>query len=349
MNKAIEVKIDRELEVGLATEVARILRDIPEFEVTEPARLGHLADLIVLYGNQYTPMAVEVKGRVNSATARQVAEKQVHHNYPVLLVAAETTAQARHFLGEQDINFVDGLGNAQLNLPGLVVRLSGNKQKRPKSIKTRLSGKADRIVVELLENPKHAWGITDLAEATGVSGGFVHRIVSRLVEEKILTTHGSGPSRTRSLANPGALLDLWAEEHHYHPFRTLGFRLAQNSGQLAQDLAFLLDRAGIPFALTGSAAAAVVAPFVSTFATVDLWVDPVADPNVLAKETRVEIVREGYNVVFLQGRDRNPLVHRERVDDLWVVNRFQLYLDLRNDPKRGAEQAEHVRREVIGF
>jgi hypothetical protein len=32
-----------------------------------------------------------------------------------------------------------------------------------------------------------------------------------------------------------------------------------------------------------------------------------------------------------------------------VVNRFRLYVDLLDDPRRGREQADNLRREVIGF
>jgi hypothetical protein len=34
---------------------------------------------------------------------------------------------------------------------------------------------------------------------------------------------------------------------------------------------------------------------------------------------------------------------------VWLANRFRVYVDLRSDPQRGAEQADHLRREAIGF
>jgi hypothetical protein len=60
-------------------------------------------------------------------------------------------------------------------------------------------------------------------------------------------------------------------------------------------------------------------------------------------------VSEGQNVVFLQAKDDAPLAFCELADDLWVVNRVRLYADLLRDPRRGREQADHLRREVIGF
>ena len=53
--------------------------------------------------------------------------------------------------------------------------------------------------------------------------------------------------------------------------------------------------------------------------------------------------------MFLQAKDDAPLAFREPVDGLWLANCFRLYADLRRDPRRGREQAEHLRREVIGI
>jgi hypothetical protein len=44
-----------------------------------------------------------------------------------------------------------------------------------------------------------------------------------------------------------------------------------------------------------------------------------------------------------------PLAFRTKVDDIWTANPFRLYHDLRQDPQRGREQADRLRKEVIGF
>jgi len=63
----------------------------------------------------------------------------------------------------------------------------------------------------------------------------------------------------------------------------------------------------------------------------------------------MERVTEGQNVLFLQAKDDGPLAFREEPNGVWLVNRFRLYADLRRDPRRGREQADHLRQEVIGF
>lgn len=60
-------------------------------------------------------------------------------------------------------------------------------------------------------------------------------------------------------------------------------------------------------------------------------------------------VAEGHNIIFLQERDNAPLAFRTHIDGIWVINLFRLYHDLRQDPRRGATQADHLREQVIGF
>lgn len=69
----------------------------------------------------------------------------------------------------------------------------------------------------------------------------------------------------------------------------------------------------------------------------------------LYEAAQADPVNDGQNVVFLQGKDDTPLAFRGKAKALWVANRFRLYADLRRDPRRGREQADNLRREVIGF
>jgi len=110
-----------------------------------------------------------------------------------------------------------------------------------------------------------------------------------------------------------------------------------------------LGRAGIDHALTGPAAASLVAPFITAVPVAEVWVTATAAPEELYDGAQADPVTDGQNVVFLQAKDDTPLAFREKKKGLWLANRFRLYADLRRDPRRGREQAEDLRREVIGF
>ena len=203
--------------------------------------------------------------------------------------------------------------------------------------------------MKMLLDPSHGWHIKELAAQTRVSPGFVHRVLARLDDEGVLVSQGRGPAKTRILSDPGALLDLWAEEQRDRIDRTLAYHLAPTSQQQRQGIVGALEAAGIGYALTGASAADLVAPLVTSVPMVQVWVSAAVDPQPVLASTPAEAVDAGHNVVFLQARDDDPLLDRQRVDDTWIVNNFRLYLDLRNDPRRGTEQANHLRQERIGF
>lgn len=350
MNKRELVKIQGAFEAP----ALRVLREIPGVTViNQPNGAGGRVDAVVCYADRDVPVAVEFKQRANAATALQLAQyADTHPDAPTLLIAGETTEEARAILEERGIGFVDGLGNAHIELPGLLLHLEGRKAAKRRVGPTppnRLRGKAGLIAQALLLSPDRAWQVQDLANDARVAQGLAHRTLTRLEEEGIVTTQGSGPRRVRRLTNPAALLDLWAEENLEKPTRTLGYILAQTPRQLVTLVGTKLGNVGIEYALTGPAGASLVAPFITTIPVADVWVAAAAAPDDLRRATGADPVADGHNVVFLQAKDDSPLAFREHTQDLWVVNRFRLYADLRRDPKRGREQADHLRQEVIGF
>ena len=347
MNKALLVKIQPRFEA----EALRILRAIPGLDVVaEPAGLDRGVDALMMYAGTEAPVAIEFKARANAATAWHLVNIAQHRpELPLVLIAAETTADARRILSEHDIAFIDGLGNAQLELPGMLVRITGANRPTRAAAPTRLSGKAGLVAQALLLDPKRTWRINDLTEQTAVSSGLVHRVLARLEAEGIVSTTGSGPHRTRHMTDPTALLDLWAEENADKPIRTRGYLLAQTPRQAINQLSEGLKDACIDYALTGTAAASIIAPFVTTITVTEVWAAAATDPQQFFEHMPVTPVTEGHNVTFLQASTDAPLAFRQQSGDLWIVNRFRLYSDLRRDKRRGIEQADHLRREVIGF
>ena len=347
MKKMLLVKIKPRFEA----EALRILRAIPGLEVVaEPAGLDRGVDALVMFAGAEAPVAIEFKSRANAATAWHLINIARHRpELPLVLIAAETTADARRILSEHGIAFIDGLGNAQLELPGLLFHIAGTGRPTRAPAPSRLSGKAGLVAQALLLDPKRAWRITDLAEQTAVSSGLVHRVLARLEVEGIVSTAGAGPRRTRHVTDPAALLDLWAEENVDKPVRTRGYLLAQTPRQVINQLGEALNDARIDYALTGAAAASIIAPFVTTITVTEVWVAAATDPQEFFDHTPTTQVTEGHNVTFLQAGTDAPLAFRQQSGGLWIVNRFRLYADLRRDKRRGVEQADHLRREVIGF
>jgi hypothetical protein len=306
-------------------------------------------DAVLTFGGAEALVAVEVKSRASAATAWQVAhEANARPDTPMLLIAGETTSDARDALQRHGIGVIDGRGYAHIELPGLLFHHEGNRP-RQRAWPTRLNGKAGVAAQALLMHPEREWQVQELAAEAGVSLGLAHRVLARLTEDGVVVADGSGRNRVRRVADPTALLDLWAEENTHQPTRTRAYLLAQSLRQLVGELGHGLDSGPVAYALTGAAGASLVAPFVTAVPVAEVWVTATASAEELCAAVGAEPVADGHNVEFLQARDDTPLAFREQEAGLWVASRFRLYADLRTSPRRGREQADHLRREVIGF
>jgi hypothetical protein len=144
------------------------------------------------------------------------------------------------------------------------------------------------------------------------------------------------------------LLDLWAEEE-LSQVRTLtfGYVLAQTAEQVVERVASGLAAAGISYALTGTAAANKLAPFITYLQEVEIWVpEKVATPDLM-KAVGGNSVGTGHNITFLTTSADTGLAFARPVNEVTLANPLRIYGDLRRDPKRGKEQAQHLREEVL--
>jgi hypothetical protein len=329
----------------------RILRDIPGITVDpKPARGHRGVDVFVSFAGTKAQVAIEFKSRANAAAAWQLVRYASEvPDRPLLLVAEETTAEARAILHAHGIAVVDGFGNAHIELPGLLLHLQGDKRPPRREPPARLSGKAGIIAQTLLLDPKRPWQISDVAKRSRVSPALAHRVMARLDREGLTTVEGAGPQRIRRVANASALLDLWAEEDRPAARRTSAHLLARSPEHLLTKLSENLGDSDVNYAITGAGAASLLAPFVTAVPVFDVWIGAATDPSWFLKAAGAEGVDAGQNVVLLQAKHDNPLAFRKNVDNVWVANRFRVYADLLTDPRRGAEQARHLRDEVIRF
>jgi hypothetical protein len=342
------------IEGHFGAEALRILRDVPGVAV-EKAGAGGRGDAVIRFGPAAEAVAVEVKRRANAATAWQIVQQsRAAPDGNLLLVAEATTADAREILERHGVALVDGLGNAHVELPGFVLHTEAQPGRRGGTPRpqthTRLAGKAGVGAQALLLEPAREWKVQDLAGEAGISVGLAHRVLVRLETEGLVAAEGAGPRRVRRVADRTALLDLWAEENTDRVVRRArAYRLAREPRELAGAVSAGLDAVGIDHAVTGAAAAARIAPFVTAVPVAEIWIGSVASLDDAAVATGAEAVESGHNLAFVQANGDEPLAFRRQVDGIWGVNPFRLFYDLRNDPRRGHEQAETLRREVIGF
>lgn len=338
------------IEGPLEPAALRILRDLPAVaaEPREDGRLrvdGRTFELVVDYKKRVG--AAEAWGMVR--TVEQYAKRPAK---AALVVADRTTADARRILVDHGIGYVDGLGNAHLEYPGAYVHIETPRNDRePRATgELRLAGKAGVAAQALLLEPNREWRVTDLAERAGISVGLAHSVLDRLERLEIVEAQGGRRARARTIANPEALLDLWAEENRDRSVRQLGaYLLPPRGGSVAEAAAEALRIAEVDHALTGVVAAALLAPFVTTLPAATFWVDAGRPPGDLLEKLGADTAERGANVVLMQADDNLPLAFADEREGLRLANVFRIYVDARADPKRGREQAEQFRREEIGW
>jgi hypothetical protein len=344
VNKVRSVKI--EAPVG-----ARVLRILGALPGVSAAR-GPTGRLRV--GSGSSPLRVEPKSRLDAAQAwRIVHREEASVASPLLVVAQHSTREARRILTDHGIGVADGQGNAHLELPGVLIHVeaTGDRGRRPQPAgQPRLGGKAGLAVQVLLLHPARGWGVNDLAKESGISAGLAHRVLARLEAERVVVSQGRGPKKVREVADPRALLDLWAEEAEDRAIvRTPAYVLARTPRELLERVSGALDGEGIPHAATGAAAASLLAPFVTAVPVSELWLSSSVPPDEALAAAGGEVVEGGDNMAILQAADDTPLAFARRVDGVWVANPFRIYRDLLRDPRRGREQAQRFREEVIRF
>lgn len=306
------------------------------------------ADLIL--DDKSRPVLVEYKTRIGMSEAWQLARyAEMYPNARVLAVAEASTSPAREILAQYDVAVVDALGNARINLPGLHVHrdVAGVPETRRPA---RLSGRASVIAQAMLLEPQRHWQVHELAEAASSSPALAHRVLSRLESLGVIASSGSGPNKSRSLTDPGRVLSLLTEENRDRAVeRERSFVLAPSYSQLLKKVTSGLLRAGIDYAVSGSAGAQMFSPSVTAVPVIDLWVSSRTKIDRCLSAIDAQRVTDGNNLVVRQERDDFPLVFRQERLDAFVANPVRLFVELWSDPKRGRAQAEMLRRAALSF
>jgi hypothetical protein len=156
MNKPQAVNI----EAPVGARALRILRGLPGVGAKHAQR-GELH-----IGDRTLPIRVEAKTRLDAAQAWRIVHRlEASMAPPVLVVAQETSKEARRILTDHGIGVADGLGNAHIEFPGVLIHVEtardGGRLPRPAG-QPRLAGKAGVAAQALLLDPGRAWGVNDL-------------------------------------------------------------------------------------------------------------------------------------------------------------------------------------------
>lgn len=311
---------------------------------------GDSADDLLLRLGPYL-VAVEAKSSSRAAAVAQAAEsaraaarRAGWRVIPLVAVPFMGDVGAK-VCAEQGVGFVDLSGNADINAPGLRVRVSGKpnlfvQRGRPSSV---FAPKSSRVARIMLQDPKRSWRQTQLADASQLGPGYVSRICKRLEEDRLIERTAEGGVQPR---DPNLMLEAWQSQYDFRRHDIRQGHVPSHSGEeLARKLSEACGALSVPYALTGLAAAWLLAPFAG-YRLVTVYLRKPAGDKLLQRLGWHEEKR-GANLWLIRPNDDGVFYGSQTIAGVECVSPVQAYLDLRGLPERAEEAAEHLRKERL--
>ena len=340
-------------------QVAQRLRELfPRargWEETTDARIGSQSmDLLVRFrlGEHEQTVVVDVvslgQPRQIRAAVTKLADvrKALPAAYPVA-ASVYIGPQSARILKDNGLGFVDLSGNCYLAFEHVLIEKEGKRNVRPSTrpLRSLFAPRATRVVRVLLAEPGRSWRLEELARAAAVSLGHSHNVVKRL--EDLRWVQRDDGQRIH-LSKPADLLHAWAESYTYRTNEIASYFVSERvTRRLMADLARAATAEGRRYAFTLSAGLSLVAPL-TRLGVVHCYLE--GDPGPIAASLGLHPAGEADGALHLLA-PYDPGVFTGLLDKagLKVVSLPQLYADLARYERRGAELAEHLRREAMGY
>ena len=222
----------------------------------------------------------------------------------------------------------------------------------PERSLSSLAGATGAVVLSLLAAPNAEHKVTVIAEQAHVSPATAQKVLFGLEADGLLMIAGRGPNKVRTLTDPSALLDRYAAD------AVADRRLAVRCRVLGDDPLEIvaaavegLATAAVPYCITGTVAALLEAPALTTVSRPELWVHGPRTPEYLLRAVDGIASDEGGNLLMWRASTAGPMAQCRYGENphLRLASKFRVYADLLANPQRGREQAEVYRERMIGF
>ena len=263
---------------------------------------------------------------------------------PDIVAARRMSPGARDALAKAGIGWVDETGAAEIAHGTIVVSREGRAQTTDQTLShwtPAVLGVAEAILCGTRAT------VAAMQEVTGLSTGSCANALRFLTTEGLLTTGAErGPRAARRVADACRLLDAYATAAAAAPVQPsvhVGVAWSDPVAGLAQ-VGAKWNALGRRWACTGAAAASVLAPYLTTFATVDVYIETetIAGLSAAAEDVGLRPIEGGRLILrpFPTAASQRLSVRKQR---LWVAPWPRVYVDLRASGVRGEEAAEHLR------
>lgn len=285
---------------------------------------------------------VEWLGEGGLRQIRELVARQ--ENRPDVVAARRISPGAKEALSAADIGWVDETGAAEIALGTLIVSRSG----RPPDVKRRPPHWTPAVlaVAETLLCGSRAT-VGDVQAALGLSAGSCTNALRTLNDLGLLSASARrGRNSARQISDPDQLLDDYAAA-----VESMRSPTALTVGVTWRDFVVGLRKtgprwssSGISWAATGAVAASVTAPYLSTVAAGDVYVDAMTIAGLESVATRADLRPiEGGRLTLRPFPTIATKLMALKKEGINVAPWPRVYADLRLVGVRGEEAAEHLR------
>ena len=300
----------------------------PDFllDLTEPK--GERARIGVI-----TKASVEPKDVAFLAEQLQGSSKVLGGEVVPLIVAPFLSLSTRQRLAELGIPYADATGNIRIvaSRPAIFIETQGaehdpNRAERPaRSLKGAKAGRIVRALCDL----RPPFRVRTLAEKTGINPGYVSRVLTFLETEALIQRESRGPITEVAWRK---LIERWALDYSFMSSnRVVSYLEPRDIAGAASRLAAAAERV----AITGSAAAASVAPVAPT----RLLAAYVESPEETAEKLGWRPAESGANVLLAEPYDKVVFDQTHERDGAPYVALSQAAVDLLSGPGRNPSEA----------
>jgi hypothetical protein len=255
-----------------------------------------------------------------------------------VLVSSYLSPRTRELLEAAGIGYIDGTGNVfvRVDAPALFIRLEGAQKDpwRENRPVVSLKGPAAARVVRALCDFRPPYRAHELARLSQTPASSVTRILDLLDREALITRQPRGAVQEVNVAD---VIRRWTVDYQLTRTNRVSSLLEPRG---LDALTRKLSQTELTYAVTGSLAAASVAPYAPT----RLAVVYVARIDEAAAALSLRAVETGANVLLVEPFDSVVFDRTRRIDEITLVAISQTAADLLTSPGRGPAEGEELLR-----
>ena len=284
---------------------------------------------------------------------RQVRDVlQDQEKLPDIVVASQMSPGARALLSREKIGWIDELGAAEFVFGSIVVSRTGRKKQLLPSREERWAPSLLAVAEALLCQTSAT--VEAMMNATGLSSGACTNALRILTHAgHLIADVPRGRHSARRIKDVDSLLEIYATAA---VSRTRMNAASLEVGGVWQDIiegvaatGKIWDKLGISWAATGAAAAAVMAPMITTLGSAVIYVagETIAELEIIARRANLQPI-EGGRLLLKPFPTTAAKQLATTVAGIKVAPWPRVYADLRVVGVRGEDAAEHLREVIRG-